>query len=319
MDHVLNPCVVGIARRRDTVLPAHIIKQLFLIPRMIIERRIRKDKISLQSRMQVVCKGICLIGAKVGIYTAYSHIHLCHLPGVGVCLLSVNGDCATFAGMRLNEFCALHEHTAGTAAAVIYTAVIKGTQDGNERLNHAGRCIEFTTANAFFFRELCNAVFVCTTEEVFTLFGIAHINVVREDVYDIAQNPLVEVGAGVVLRKNIFQRLVLGFDSSHGVINDRADLRRVSSCGNGAPPCFLRHEENILHRISVAVILEAVAFIHEFLISFIKGCGYVAQKDKPDDYLSVFRCRYMSPQNASCIPQLFFKAYVGIRFVSHLN
>ena len=106
--------------------------------------------------------------------------------------------------MCLDEFCALHEHTTGTAAAVIYAAVVKRAEDGNERLNHAGRRIEFTAADPFLFRKLCNTVFVCTTEEVFALFGAAHVNVVCKDVHDIALHPFIAIGAGVVLRKDIF-------------------------------------------------------------------------------------------------------------------
>jgi len=197
--------------------------------------------------------------------------------------------------MSLNEFCALHEHTAGTAATIIYTAVIKRAEDRNECLDYAGRRIEFTAADTFFFCKLRDTVFVGATEEVFALCGISHINVVCKDVNDITQHPLIKVGAGVVLRKDVLQRLVLSFDSSHGVIDNRANLRRVSGCGNGAPPRLLRYEEHILHRVCVVVILESVAFIYEFLISFIKGCGYVSQKDKSDDYLSVFRRRNMPP------------------------
>ena len=148
---------------------------------------------------------------------------------------------------------------------------MKRTEDGNERLNHAGRRVEFTASYAFLLRKLRDTVFVCTTEEIFALFGIAHINVVREDVHDITQHPLIEIGATLVLRKDVLQRLVLSFDSSHGVIDDRANLRRVSGCGNGAPPRLLRYEEHILHRVCVAVILEAVAFIYEFLIFLSKA------------------------------------------------
>lgn len=43
------------------------------------------------------------------------------------------------------------------------------------------------------------------------------------------------------------------------------------------------------------------------------------QKDKSDDYLSIFRCRDMSPQNASRLSQLFLKANVDISFISHFS
>ena len=91
----------------------------------------------------------------------------------------------------------------------------------------------------------------------------------------------------------------------------------MSCGGNGAPASLLRHEENIIHSISVTVILETVAFLYKLLISLVKCCGNITQKNKPYDYLSVFCSRYMSPQDAGSIPQLFFKAYIGICFISH--
>ena len=118
------------------------------------------------------------------------------------------------------------------------------------------------------FCKLCNAVFVGATEEIFTLCGIVHIYVVCEDVHDITQHSLIEIRAGIVLRKDILKCLVLGFDSPHSIIDNRADLRRMGSGGNGAPPGILRHEENILHRIGITVILEPIAFLYKFLIPF---------------------------------------------------
>ena len=112
MNHVLNPSVVGVAGRRKTILPTHIIGQLLLIPRVIVERRIGKNKVRFQSGVKVIRECVCLISAEVGVNTTNSHIDLCHLPSVSICFLTVNSNSSTVAGMSLNKLCALNEHTA---------------------------------------------------------------------------------------------------------------------------------------------------------------------------------------------------------------
>ena len=132
MNHVLYPRIVGITGRRNAILPADIINELFLIPRMIVEGRIRKDKVCFQCGVQIVGKGVRLIGSEIRINTTDSHIHFSHFPCIRISLLTVNCNGTSLTGMCLNELCTLHEHTAAPAAAIVHTAVIKGTQDGNE-------------------------------------------------------------------------------------------------------------------------------------------------------------------------------------------
>ena len=220
--------------------------------------------------------------------------------------------------MCLNKFCALHEHTAGPTAAIVDAAVIKRAQNSNQRFDYAGRRVEFAATNTFFFRKLSDAVFIGAPQKVFTLFCVAHIDIVGKNIDHIAQHPLIKVGAGVVLGKHILQCFILRLNRSHGRINDSADLRGMGGGGNGTPSCFFRDKEYILHSISITVILEAIALIHKFLITLIKGCGNVAQENKPDDNFSIF-CRWnVAPQNASRIPKLFLKADVGICSFCHL-
>ena len=99
MNHVLNPCVVGVAGGRKTILPTHIIGQLLLIPRMIVERRIGKNKVCFQRGVKVIRECVCLISAEVGVDTTNSHIDLCHLPGVGICFLTVNSNSCRAIGI----------------------------------------------------------------------------------------------------------------------------------------------------------------------------------------------------------------------------
>ena len=225
---MLKPGKVGIARRWNTIFPTHIFQEFLLIPRMIVEGRIRKNKVRFQGRVQIVRKGICLIRTKVSIDATNRHIHLRHLPCVGVCLLAVNGNGSTLTGVSLNKFCTLYEHTTAATAAIVYTAVVKWAKDRDERLNHAGRSIEFASADTFFFCKLCDAVFIGTAKKVFTLRGVAHVDVISKDVNDITQHTLVQIWACIIFRKDILQSLVLSFNGSHSRIDNRSNFRSMS-------------------------------------------------------------------------------------------
>ena len=126
---MLNPSVVGVPGGRESVFPARVVFEFSLIPRVLIERRIGEYEIGFQSRVQVVCERVGMIGAEIGVDPADCHIHFCHFSRVGVCLLSVNGDCAAPAGMRPDELCALHEHAARSAAAIVDAAIIEGPEN----------------------------------------------------------------------------------------------------------------------------------------------------------------------------------------------
>ena len=129
MNHMLNPCIVCISCRRKTIFPAFIILQLVLIPRMIIKWWICKDKICLQCWMQIVCKCVRIIWTKISINSTNRHIHLCHLPCIWICFLSVYRNITSSFTVRFNKFLTLDEHSARTTAAIIYTTVIKWTKN----------------------------------------------------------------------------------------------------------------------------------------------------------------------------------------------
>lgn len=53
--------------------------------------------------------------------------------------------------MFLHEFGALHKHPATPTTAIIYTAFVEGTQNGNKRFNHTGSRTEFASARLLSF------------------------------------------------------------------------------------------------------------------------------------------------------------------------
>ena len=130
--------------------------------------------------------------------------------------------------MSLNELCTLYKHTAGTTAAIVHAAVIKRTQDRNESLNHAGWRIKLTATNAFFLSKLRDTVFIGAAQKIFAFFRVTHVDIVCEDINHITQNSLIKVRTGIILRKDILQSLILGFNSSHSRIDNRSNFRSMS-------------------------------------------------------------------------------------------
>ena len=92
-----------------------------------------------------------------------------------------------------------------------------------------------------------------------------HLEVGKQIDY-IAQPPLVQLRTGKVLGENVFQLLVLFLDTAHGVVDHRADLRRMGGGGDHVPPGLLRNEEDVFRGILVDVLLKAVAFGCQFVV-----------------------------------------------------
>ena len=132
---MLDPRIVGIARRWNAVFPTNIIFEFILSPIREVERRICHDKVRFQGLMQVVEESISVIRSEVSINTTDSHIHFSHFPSISIGLLSVNRNIASVTAMCLNEFCTLYEHTARTTAWIVNTTVFKRIENGDYRLN----------------------------------------------------------------------------------------------------------------------------------------------------------------------------------------
>ena len=148
IDHMLQPCKVGVSSRRRSILPALILCQFIRAPIGEIERRICHDEICTHGRVQIFKKCVCRILSQIGINAANSKVHLCHLPSGCVGFLTINRDIINVPRMVFNELCALNKHTAGTTARIVY-APLKRLQNLNQRPNNTGRRIEFTAAFSF--------------------------------------------------------------------------------------------------------------------------------------------------------------------------
>ena len=167
MDHMLNPRKVSVPGGRYSVFPPLIVAEFIAAPIGEVEWRICHYEIGFQRRMQIVEERVLMVRSEVRVDAAYRHIHLCHLPSIGVGLLPIHGDISALAAVRLQEFCRLHEHTARSAARVVHAAVIERFENSDDGFDDTRRRVELAALRAFIRRELRDAVFVSAPQKVF--------------------------------------------------------------------------------------------------------------------------------------------------------
>ena len=181
--------------------------------------------------MEVVCKGVGVVGTQIGAQSPDCQIHDRHFPGVGVGFLAVNGNGVPFAGMVGDEPGGLDKHSPGTAAGVVDPGIAVGFQDGDKGVDNAGGRVKLPSPFSFFFGKLSDAVFVSAAQKIAVAFGFAHVHV-GEKIDDIPQNLFIQIGAGVVFGQHAFEFFVAGFDGPHGVVDDGSDFRFVGGGGD---------------------------------------------------------------------------------------
>ena len=109
-----NPCVVGIAGRRNAItFPAGgRLKFSILGIFLQIEWRICHDVVEFEVFMLVVGEGRYRFVSQMVGYTANSQIHLCQTIGRRFGFLPIHVDRFGVTAMCFNELGCLHEHTA---------------------------------------------------------------------------------------------------------------------------------------------------------------------------------------------------------------
>ncbi len=81
VDEVLHPGEVGIARRRDSVVPTLVAPEPVAAPVADVEGRVGEDVVGPQVGMQVVVERVGVVPAEVGLDTANREVHVGQLPG----------------------------------------------------------------------------------------------------------------------------------------------------------------------------------------------------------------------------------------------
>ncbi len=137
-----------------------------------------------------------------------------------------------------------------------------------------------------------------------------HLNI-GEEINHFTKTPLVQLRTGEVLRKNIFEALVFFLNTAHCIVNHRANFRRVSGSSNRAPSCILRDKEDVFGSVFVLVLFKSIAFFNQLLVLCFKAIRNVFQENQSENDRLVFGCVDVSAQDASRVPDLFFKADIA--------
>src|SRR5699024_733732 len=107
-DDVLNPGVVGIILRWNSVAPALIF--FIASPVFNVERWVRKNIVSLHIRMLVTGESITPASSEISVKAMDGKAHLCHTPCTLIELLSVDRDSRRIRIVCIDKFFGLHEH-----------------------------------------------------------------------------------------------------------------------------------------------------------------------------------------------------------------
>lgn len=309
VDDVLNPREVGVAVRRGSVLPAHVVGELVGAPVAEVEGRIGQHEVGLERRVAVVEEGVGVVLPQVGLDAPDGEVHLRHLPRRGVRILAVDRDVVDVAGVALDEARRLHEHPARTAAGVVDTPP-EGLQHLHEGFDHARRGVEFAGQLALGLGEARETVFVGAAEDVLRVAVLVHADV-GEEVDDLAQTPFVELGPCEVFGQDVLQAPVFALDGPHGVVDGGADFGGVGLRGDGLPARLGGDVEDVLGGVFVLVLLEALALVDELAVFGLELVGNVFQEDQTQHDGLVFRRVDIAAHLVRRAPDLLLEADIG--------
>ena len=129
-----------------------------------------------------------------------------------------------------------------------------------------------------------------------------------------AQPLLVERGAGVILGQHVLEGRVVALDAGHGSVDKLANGRLARLGLQIGPAGFLRHPEDVLGDVLVAILGSLSApFGQHRRMTLLEGVGDVFQKDKSEDDVLVLSGIHRSAQCIGHAPELGFVAGRGTR------
>lgn len=206
--------------------------------------------------------------------------------------------------MRFDEFFRLHEHAAGAAAGVVHLAVVR-RQHGHQCLDDGGRGVELAALLAFGAGELAEEIFVDLAQHVARLAGILAEANGGNQIHQLAQLAIRQLGARVALVQNALELGVFALDFGQGVIHLFADIGLLGRGAQVLPAGRLRHPEDIHRRVVVAVVQLfrqqlIIAIVQEVFVVLVgealfqfgltggEGVGDVLEEDKAKNEVLVF-------------------------------
>ena len=310
VEEVLHPGEVGVARRGRAVGPALVLAQQVAAPVAVVERRVGQHEVGPQVREAVVVEAVAVVN--VGVDAADGQVHLGQPPRGVVRLLAVDADVAQPAAVGLHELLRLDEHAAGAAAGVVDAAAVGGQHLHQQPDDRGGR-VELAALLALGAGELRQEVLVDAAEDVLRPAGRVPQADVADQVDELAEALLVQVGPGVLLGQHALERRVVALDGRHGVVDRLADGRLPRFGPQPRPARLRRHPEDVGRPILIGVfgVGPLVAFRLQRRVALLEGVGDVLEEDEAQDDVLVLGGVHVVAQRVGRGPELRFKAQWG--------
>lgn len=319
-DDIQNPTVIGIARGRHVIpLPARVLGQLVIGPPVfLVERRVGHDEIGLQILVLVVVERIGRLLAQITGNATDGEVHLRQFVGrIGV-LLAIDGDIFPVAVVRLDELHALHEHTARTAARVVYLSTVGLDHFSNQIHDGLGRIV-FAFSLAFGNSELAQKIFVDAANQVVLLVleGINlanHIEQARQFGAVESQTRIIVAGqgspqGGIVL---------LGLRQSR--IDFDGNVVLFGILDQIVPAADFVQVENIPGIVEHGLVHEGrLAVGNQFVASLYKAVVCIFEEYQAQHHMFVLRRLHRSPQFVGRLPQSLLDTFLFQLFLCHAS
>ena len=312
VDEVLDPGEVRIPLRRDAVLPADVVVFAKLVG--VVEGGIGQDEVGPEVGVERSAEGVGVLGSEVGLDAPEGEVHDGEAAGGGVALLAVDADVAEFAAVGFHEFLALDEHAARSAGGVVDASPIRGDHL-DEEADDAGGGVELAAILPLGARKLGEEVLKDATKEVLgAAGGIGKLDG-ADEVDELAEAVLIEVGAAVVLIQGALEAGVIPLEGNHGVVDVLTDGGELGIGLEEGPACLFRDPEDIGGEILVFVLGIGAGVValtgDELGMVLFETVGDVLQEDKAEDDVLVLGRVHVVAKLVSGEPQFPLKADIG--------
>ena len=275
--------------------------------------------------MAVVVEGVAV--GNLPLDAADGEVHLREPPRRIVRFLAVDRNAAPRAaavavagGVGVDELHRLHEHAGRPAARVVDPAAPR-LQHLDQEPDDAARGVELAAPLALGAGEPRQEVFVDAAQNVPRAgVPVAHADV-GDHVDELAEPPLVEGRAGVVLGQHILERRIIALDPGHRIVDRLADGRLPCMRLEMAPAGLGRHPEDVFGAVLVRVLGGGTLRLLGFQagVPFLEGIGNVFEKDQPEDDVLVLGCVHCAAQGIGHRPQLgLMSGRGGVGFCSRI-
>ena len=264
--------------------------------------------------MDVPVERVRVLGPEVCLDASNGEVHLGELPRRGVAFLPEDGQVPQLAPMGKDELFALDEHPRRTAAGIVDASLV-GLEHLHEELHNAARRIELAAFLPFAACELREKVLVDPPEDILGTVLLVPQSDLRDDVDELAQTGLVELGARVVLWKDPPEggaaHRVLLLDEFHCVIDDDPDGRLLRVVLEVGPAGLLGDPEDVLRAVAVLVLDLVGRFLLELRALLLERIGDVLQEDQTEDHMLVLGGVHVAAKLVRGRPHALLEAEVG--------